>query len=52
MPNGANPSGGLDVELFKSFDSGEGTVRDRLQKPFDLVRCDEDTCPNDVNEII
>ena len=50
---GRNPSGGLDVELFKLAGlAGEGTVRDRLQKLFDLVRCDEDTCPSDVNEII
>ena len=50
---GRNPSGGLDVELFKLAGlAGEGTVRDRLQRLFDLVRCDEDTCPTDVNEII
>ena len=50
---GRNPSGGLDVELFRLAGLGQaGTVTDRLQRLFDLVRCDEDTCPTDVNEII
>ena len=50
---GRNPSGGLDVELFRLAGLGQaGSITDRLQRLFDLVRCDEDTCPTDVKEII
>ena len=50
---GKDPKGGLDVSLFKLAGLGQqGTIGERLSHLFELVRCDEQTCPTGVREII
>lgn len=50
---GKDPKGGLDVSLFKLAGLGQqGTIGERLAHLFELVRCDEQTCPSGVREII